>query len=336
MAHKYGFQLNTTIHAAFWIYKPDRSLGQPDGRETIVEVNSLQYIESNLPVYLVEDVTNVSISNVGSPPVGVLTLSGGNVFGVLKPGMVVILDGFCNAFFLNAQVFRVATVTPTSVTFTNYCQTADITASSIVNNVVTIVGDNSFATGATVTLNGMNESFLNGQTVTVLSATDEQFTTTSPFNFALTQVDAATGSPPSSTVYLGTITGGTGNAYSGYYFTITGFSNPTNNGTFLATASTATSLTLVNAMGVNETNTGNASGSYPNPTYACETSPDTGTATLVAYATTEPHGKIIDPSTRKVWLFYAESNVSPSQAPRQMEGVGASKFMLDMEALFEK
>jgi len=329
MAHKYGFQLNTTIHAAFWIYKPDRTL-EPTGRETIVEVNSLQYIESNLPVYLVEDVTGVTIAG------GVLTLSGGNSFGVLKPGMIVILDGFDNAFFLNGEVFRVGTVTPTSVTFTNYKLTAAITASSIVNNVVTIVGDNAFATGATVTLSGMNEPFLNGQTVTVLSATDEQFTTTSPFNFTLTMVNASTGSPPSSTVYIGTIAGGAGNAYAGYYFTITGFASPTNNGTFLAIASTATTLTLVNAMGVNETNTGNASGSYPNPTYACETSPDTGTATLVAYSTTELHGKIIDPSTRKVWLFYAESNISPSQAPRNLEGVGASKFMLDMEALFEK
>jgi hypothetical protein len=329
MAHKYGFQLNTTIHAAFWIYKPDRTL-EPTGRETIVEVNSLQYIESNLPVYLVEDVTGVTIAG------GVLTLSGGNSFGVLKPGMIVILDGFDNAFFLNGEVFRVATVTPTSVTFTNFKLTADISASSIVNNILTVISDNKFTTGMTVTLSGMNEPFLNGQTVTVLSATDEQFTATSPFNFALTMVNASTGSPPSSTVYTGTITGGAGNAYAGYYFTITGFANPTNNGTFLAVASTATTLTLVNALGVNETNAGNASGSYPNPTYACETSPDAGAGTLVAYNTTELHGKIIDPSTRKVWLFYAESNISPSQAPRNLEGVGASKFMLDMEALFEK
>lgn len=330
MAHQYGFQLNTTIHAAFWIYKPDQTL-EPTGRETIVEVNRLQYIESNFPVVLADDITSVTIAG------GVLTLSGGTGFGLLKPGMVVILDGFEDAFFLNGDVFRVATVSPTQATFNNFKLISDITASSIVNGVLTVVGNNKFVAGMTVILNGMAEPFLNGQTVTVLSATDAQFTATSPFNFNLTSVNAATGSPPQFTVYNGTITGGAGNAYAGYYFTISGFANPTNNGTFLVTASTTTTLTLVNANGVAETNAGTASGSYPNPTYACETSPDTGTATLVAYSTTaETEGQVIDPSTRKVWLFYAETNVSTSQAPRVMEGVGASKFMLDMEALFDR
>ncbi len=53
-----------------------------------------------------------------------------------------------------------------------------------------------------------------------------------------------------SSVYLGAITNGriTGanNAFAGYIFQITGFSNTVNNGTFLCTASTATSLTLTN------------------------------------------------------------------------------------------
>jgi hypothetical protein len=330
MAHKYGFQLNTTIHAAFWIYKPDQTL-EPTGRETIIEVNRLQYIESNFPVVLVDDITTVNITG------GVLTLSGGSGYGLLKPGGVVILDGFDDSFFLNGEVLRVVTASPTQATFKFTELVSEISASSIVNGVLTVVGDNEFVAGMTVTLNGMAESFLNGQTVTVLSATDTQFTAASPFNISLTAVDAATGSPPSSTVYVGTITGGAGNAYAGYYFTISGFNNPTNNGTFLAIASTATTLTLVNALSVNETNAGNASISYPNPTYACETSPDTGTATLVAYSTTaETEGQVIDPSTRKVWLFYAETNVSTSQAPRVMEGIGASKFMLDMEDLFKK
>jgi hypothetical protein len=58
MAHQYGFQLNTTIHAAFWIYKPDQTL-EPTGRETIVEVNRLQYIESNFPVVSCRTVTGL-------------------------------------------------------------------------------------------------------------------------------------------------------------------------------------------------------------------------------------------------------------------------------------
>lgn len=42
MAPQSGFQTNTTIHAAFWIYKPNNSID----REVMVEVNSLQFIES--------------------------------------------------------------------------------------------------------------------------------------------------------------------------------------------------------------------------------------------------------------------------------------------------
>jgi len=40
-----GFQVNTTIHAAFWIFRPDSTL-DPVGREVIVQVNNIQKIES--------------------------------------------------------------------------------------------------------------------------------------------------------------------------------------------------------------------------------------------------------------------------------------------------
>lgn len=40
-----GFQTNTTIHAAFWWYKPDPSV-IPLGKEIMQEVNSLQRIET--------------------------------------------------------------------------------------------------------------------------------------------------------------------------------------------------------------------------------------------------------------------------------------------------
>jgi len=42
-----GFQTNTTIHAAFWWYKPDPN-DIPPGKEILVEVNGLQYIEATL------------------------------------------------------------------------------------------------------------------------------------------------------------------------------------------------------------------------------------------------------------------------------------------------
>jgi hypothetical protein len=49
------------------------------------------------------------------------------------------------------------------------------------------------------------------------------------------------------TVYTGTITGGAANAFAGFQFVITGGSPASVNGTYLCTASTATTLTLANA-----------------------------------------------------------------------------------------
>jgi hypothetical protein len=54
-------------------------------------------------------------------------------------------------------------------------------------------------------------------------------------------------------VYTGTITGGANNAFVGYTFTVTGFTNAANNGTFTCTASTATTLTLSNGVAVAQT-----------------------------------------------------------------------------------
>ena len=63
----------------------------------------------------------------------------------------------------------------------------------------------------------------------------------------LTSVAAGTG------VYTGTITGGAANAYAGMNATIAGFMNATNNGVFLITASTSTTLTTVNLTTIAET-----------------------------------------------------------------------------------
>jgi hypothetical protein len=78
-----------------------------------------------------------------------------------------------------------------------------------------------------------------------------------PYSLTLTSVAAASGG---STVYTGTITGGGSNALAGETFKIYGFtaSSGANNGTFLCTASTTTTLTLSNASGVVETATGTA------------------------------------------------------------------------------
>jgi hypothetical protein len=80
--------------------------------------------------------------------------------------------------------------------------------------------------------------------------------------FVLTSVANASGG---NTVYTGTFTGGTSpygsgasNAYIGFRFVIKGFTNALNNGTFVCVASTATTVTLVNASGVAETHAATA------------------------------------------------------------------------------
>lgn len=60
------------------------------------------------------------------------------------------------------------------------------------------------------------------------------------------------------TKYLGTITGGAGNAFVGQVFVIAGFTNSNNNGTFVCTASDNGSLTLTNPNGVAETHAATA------------------------------------------------------------------------------
>jgi hypothetical protein len=77
--------------------------------------------------------------------------------------------------------------------------------------------------------------------------------------FTLTQATVSGG----SVIYTGTITNGTSNAWQGYYFTTAGFTNSGNNGTFVCTASSGTTLTLTNASGVNETHAGTAAFQSP-------------------------------------------------------------------------
>lgn len=63
-----------------------------------------------------------------------------------------------------------------------------------------------------------------------------------------------------STVYTGSFgTTAASSAVAGYNFTVAGFGNALNNGTFLCTASTSTTITLSNTLGVAETGTATAS-----------------------------------------------------------------------------
>jgi hypothetical protein len=62
----------------------------------------------------------------------------------------------------------------------------------------------------------------------------------------------------SVTIYQGTITGGGTNNFIGETFTVAGFVNAANNGTFIATANTTTAITLTNPVGVIESHAGTA------------------------------------------------------------------------------
>lgn len=120
MATISGFQSNTTIHAAFWIYKPDPTL-DPVSKEQFVEVNSIQKIEANAAVVL-GSITSTQVTS------NVLTVTVSNT-GSLRPYQQVILSGLTNSIFLNGQVVTVNQVTPTTFTATfinaNYTATAE-------------------------------------------------------------------------------------------------------------------------------------------------------------------------------------------------------------------
>jgi hypothetical protein len=77
-----------------------------------------------------------------------------------------------------------------------------------------------------------------------------------PGILTLTSVAASSGG---TAVYTGTITGGGSNAWVGYSFTVAGFANVTNNGLFICTASTTTTLTLESPFAVAETHAATAS-----------------------------------------------------------------------------
>ena len=112
MATISGFQSNTTIHAAFWIYKPDPTV-DPISKEQIIEVNSLQKVEANAAVVL----SSISSTQVTGNVLTVTVASTGN----LRTYQQVILSGLTNSTFLNGQVVTVTSVTPTtfSATFQN-------------------------------------------------------------------------------------------------------------------------------------------------------------------------------------------------------------------------
>ena len=126
---------------------------------------------------------------------------------------------------------------------------------AVYTGTITGGGSNAFA-GHSFIIAGFVNGTNNGSFVCVASTT----TTLTLINeFAIAETHAATAQDEQgTTVYTGTITGGGSNAFAGTTFTVAGFTNASNNGTFIATASSTTTLTLENPNGVSETHAGTA------------------------------------------------------------------------------
>src|SRR5208282_1390386 len=116
-AFEAGFQRNTTIQAAFWIYKPDFRFDQ-HGKEVMINVNNLQYIEVDKPTIRMPQITNIAISG------GLLTVTGVNTF---QPNFnAAIMNGLQNATFLNGKIVSVSSATPQQFTATMPVITAPV------------------------------------------------------------------------------------------------------------------------------------------------------------------------------------------------------------------
>jgi hypothetical protein len=151
-----------------------------------------------------------------------------------------------------------------------------LTASSVQNATTTATADQVTFSGMAAgswgmdfylldTSSGSNTTYLGDVTVAELypnAVGSNAAWSVQQGSFTLTAAANASGG---TTVYTGTITNGATptNAWQGYYFTTSGFTNGANNGTFLCTASTATNITLANASGVAETHAGTCA--FQNP-----------------------------------------------------------------------
>lgn len=126
----------------------------------------------------------------------------------------------------------------------------------VYTGTITGGGSNAFA-GYTFTISGFTNG-ANNTTTMVTASTTTTLTTKNVFTVAETH--AGTAIPEQGTaVYTGTITGGGSSALAGMGFTVAGFvTNPSNNGSFLATASTTTTLTLQNSDAIAETHAATA------------------------------------------------------------------------------
>lgn len=117
-------------------------------------------------------------------------------------------------------------------------------------------GSNAYA-GYTFTIAGFTNAANNGFFLCTASTTTV-LTLVNPASVVETHAGTAA-AEEGTAVYTGTITGGGSNAFAGQSFLVAGFAtNASNNGTFIATASGTTSLTLANPDAIAETHAATA------------------------------------------------------------------------------
>jgi uncharacterized repeat protein (TIGR01451 family) len=200
-----------------------------------------------------------SVANAsGGTTVYAGTITGGA--GNALAGYTVVVTGFTGT--KDNGTFTCTASTATTITLNNTAgvaqtQAATATATNAVYTGTITGGAGNAFSGDTVVVSGFVNAGNNG-TFTATSSTATTLTLNNKAGITETDPGTATVKTGTSTVYTGTITGGIGNGFAGDSFTIAGFSNAANNGTFTCTASTATTLTCSNTAGVTATGTGTA------------------------------------------------------------------------------
>lgn len=149
-----------------------------------------------------------------------------------------------------------AAETPAAYTLTAVAASSGVSpVTAVYTGTITSGGSNAYE-GRLFVITGFTGANNNGSFLCTASTT----TTLTLRNVAATAETHAGSAQDqtATTVYTGTITGGGSNAFKGFDFTVAGFTNAANNGTWAATASTATTLTLANTAGIAETHAGTA------------------------------------------------------------------------------
>lgn len=174
------------------------------------------------------------------------------------------------SFQLNPQIEdaagNIVDLSPTALTLSAVASSSPgpltLTAVAASSNGVavytgTITGGGSNAlVGQLFTVAGFTAAANNGAFVCTASTTT---TLTLANASASAETHAATATSEVGTaVYTGTITGGGSNAFAGVTFTVAGFTTASNNGTFICTASSTTTLTLENNAAASESHAATA------------------------------------------------------------------------------